>query len=140
MAPVFTADLAAGQSHSVQAIDSACISSILPNLNEDRVQWYGQARGDRLMAAKAQIEIGQVYEKIGVPRPRWRVAKIIQHREGPHALLVSLEDPTRQITLAADVLLDTRMTIRVTGEEGPVRDIKPWDSLESEKPNSNKAA
>ena len=41
--------------------------------------------------AKTQVEIGQVYAKIGAPRPQWRVAKIIQHREGPHALLVSLD-------------------------------------------------
>ena len=33
-----------------------------------------------------QVEIGQVYEKVGAPRPQWRVATIIQHREGPHAL------------------------------------------------------
>lgn len=92
------------------------------------------------MASKAQVEIGQVYEKVGVPRPRWRVSKIIQHREGPHALLVSLEDPTRQITLAATALLDTRMTIRVIDEEVPARDIKPWDTIESEKANTNKAA
>lgn len=84
--------------------------------------------------SKPQIEIGQVYEKIGAPRPQWRVSKIIQHREGPHALLVSLEDPTRQITLAADVLLDARMATRVADFVEPPKGTKPWDSLETEKP------
>ena len=84
-------------------------------------------------ATKAQVEIGQVYEKVGAPRPQWRVAKIIQHREGPHALLVSLEDPTRQITLAATALMDTRMAVRVADFVESGKDVKPWDSLETEK-------
>ena len=84
--------------------------------------------------SKPQIEIGQVYEKIGAPRPQWRVSKIIQHREGPHALLVSLEDPTRQITLAADVLLDSRMATRVADFVEPPKDIKPWDIETATKP------
>jgi hypothetical protein len=86
------------------------------------------------------IEIGQVYEKIGAPRPQWRVAKIIQHREGPHALLVSLDDPTRQITLAATVLLDTRMATRASDFVEPGKDVKPWDSLDIEKPAAKSAA
>jgi hypothetical protein len=90
--------------------------------------------------AKPQVEIGQVYEKIGAPRPQWRVAKIIQHREGPHALLVSLDDPTRQITLASEVLLDSRMATRVADFVEAGKDVKPWDSLESEKPVAKSAA
>lgn len=90
--------------------------------------------------SKPQIEIGQVYEKIGAPRPQWRVSKIIQHREGPHALLVSLEDPTRQITLAADVLLDTRMATRVADFVAAGKDVKPWDSLETDKSATKSAA
>ena len=80
--------------------------------------------------AKTQVEIGQVYEKVGAPRPQWRVAKIIQHREGPHALLVSLDDPTRQITLASEVLLDTRMAVRVADFVEAGKDVKPWDSMD----------
>lgn len=90
-------------------------------------------------AKTTAVEIGQVYEKVGAPRPQWRVAKIIQHREGPHALLVSLEDPTRQITLAATALMDSRMAVRVADfVEG--KDVKPWDSLEAEKPAAKSAA
>jgi hypothetical protein len=91
-------------------------------------------------ATKTQVEIGQVYEKVGAPRPQWRVAKIIQHREGPHALLVSLEDPTRQITLAATALMDTRMATRVADFVESGKDVKPWDSLETEKPAAKSAA
>jgi hypothetical protein len=91
-------------------------------------------------ATKTQVEIGQVYEKVGAPRPQWRVAKIIQHREGPHALLVSLEDPTRQITLASTALLDTRMAVRVADFVESGKDVKPWDSLEAEKPAAKTAA
>jgi hypothetical protein len=91
-------------------------------------------------AKTTTVEIGQVYEKIGAPRPQWRVAKIIQHREGPHALLVSLDDPTRQITLASTVLLDTRMATRVADFVESGKDVKPWDSLESEKPATKTAA
>jgi hypothetical protein len=90
--------------------------------------------------AKTQVEIGQVYEKIGAPRPQWRVAKIIQHREGPHALLVSLDDPTRQITLASEVLLDSRMATRVADFVEAGKDVKPWDSLEGDKPAAKSAA
>lgn len=86
------------------------------------------------------VEVGQVYEKVGAPRPQWRVAKIIQHREGPHALLVSLEDPTRQITLASTALLDGRMATRVADFVESGKDVKPWDSLESDKTATKTAA
>lgn len=89
--------------------------------------------------SKGQIEIGQVYEKVGAPRPQWRVTKIIQHREGPHALLTSMEDPTRQITLAAEALLDARMATRVADFAEPPKDIKPWD-LETAKAAPTRAA
>jgi hypothetical protein len=91
-------------------------------------------------AKTTTVEIGQVYEKIGAPRPQWRVAKIIQHREGPHALLVSLDDPTRQLTLASTVLLDTRMATRVADFVESGKDVKPWDSLETETPATKTAA
>ncbi|HEX2117013.1 MAG TPA: hypothetical protein VHM01_21630 [Alphaproteobacteria bacterium] len=91
-------------------------------------------------AKTTTVEIGQVYEKVGAPRPQWRVAKIIQHREGPHALLVSLEDPTRQITLASTALLDTRMATRVADFVEGGKDVKPWDSLETDKPAAKSAA
>jgi hypothetical protein len=87
-----------------------------------------------MIMPKGKVEVGQVYEKVGAPRPHWRVNAIFQHLEGPHAQLISLDDPTRQITLAADALLDKQLMIRVAdSSDAPSKTAEPAKAVEPPK-------
>jgi hypothetical protein len=63
---------------------------------------------------RSQVEVGQIYRKIGDGGGRrWRVKKVFGLPEGPHAQLMSLDDPTRIMTLAASAILDRRLMAQV---------------------------
>jgi len=69
---------------------------------------------------KGQVEVGQVYAKIGERLPRqWRVVRVFDLPEGQHARLVRLDDPSRTITLAADAVLDRRLMTLIADGAAP---------------------
>lgn len=68
---------------------------------------------------KRQLAIGDLFVKAGERRPRpWRVQRLLDLADGPHAQLVRIDDPSRTITLAINAILDPRLMSRIEVSNG----------------------
>jgi hypothetical protein len=68
------------------------------------------------MPRRREIEIGDLFKKIGPNQPIWQVVSFLRIAPLPHAKLQRIDAPGTQMTIGVATLIDLRFFERVSPE------------------------